>query len=778
MAETPAPHSVEAEEAVIGSLLTAPELFGELSPILEPGDFYLRKLRFVWNAIERLHNKGVVIDPVTITEDLDSVGKLDEIGGMVYILDLINRTPTTQHVTEYANIVREKSVRRRMIDAASSIARLAYAEGTPLDQCVAESESEMKHVVHGSNAMRGTGKTPAEIGGEFKDSLHQGFGAISLGISELDIALGGAFPEEVIIVASRPGIGKCLGAGTKVLMYNGSLKKVEDIIPGDQLMGPDSKPRNVLTTTTGVEKMYWVRQRYGVDYRVNESHILSLKRSKNEEKWKHGDVKNFSISEVVDKGPGFWGRWKGYKVGVEFPPKDLPLEPYFLGLWLGDGKSTDSRVYSSDEEVGDYLREYAFRLQRYVAEKQDSENCKSYRIVDGKRGPGSSGSINSILGNMRLIGNKHIPSKYIINSRENRLAILAGLIDSDGYMDSRRGGYEITQKSKTLALDIKFLCDTLGLRATVSEKAAKIYGVDKGLVYRIVINGDLSDLPVRIPRKKQSHVMIYDWTMSAITIDEDCIDRYYGFEIDGDGLFLLEDMTVTHNTAFVLQIARTVAFNKHRVLLFSLEMQRLQLWARMTVPASGLDWRDVRMDAIDDVDRQVLSDIADRLAESLTDKVTGESYLIIDDTPGATVFDIRRAVAFYKPDLVIIDQLPDLKWHVPNAKKVDWYGEAMQFFKVEIARKFHIPVIVVAQINRAVEARQDKRPMASDLRDSGEIEQKADIVLLGYREDIYEGRSPSQTVVPIEWDVAKHRQGSTCDRIIMDYDLEAQWFGG
>ena len=102
------------------------------------------------------------------------------------------------------------------------------------------------------------------------------------GFYQLDKQTTGFNAGDLVIIGARPAMGKCLGRGTKVVMFDGSLRNVEDIKVGEQLMGHDSSPRNVLSTTSGTEQMYWVKQNKAIDYRVNESHILSLKRSRTE----------------------------------------------------------------------------------------------------------------------------------------------------------------------------------------------------------------------------------------------------------------------------------------------------------------------------------------------------------------------------------------------------------------------------------------------------------------------------------------------------------------
>jgi len=131
---------------------------------------------------------------------------------------------------------------------------------------------------------------------------------------------------------------------------------VEEVQAGDQLMGDDSTARNVLSLARGREEMYWVRQNKGIDYRVNKSHILSLKRSRNEGPHTHGDVLNIEVADYIEKSNKFKTNYKGYKVAVDFEEQSLPVEPYFLGLWLGDGRTSDVRIATEDDEVVEYLR--------------------------------------------------------------------------------------------------------------------------------------------------------------------------------------------------------------------------------------------------------------------------------------------------------------------------------------------------------------------------------------------------------------------------------------
>src|SRR5690606_23731410 len=122
-------------------------------------------------------------------------------------------------------------------------------------------------------------------------------------------------------------------------------------------------------------------------------------------------------------------------------------------------------------------------------------------------------------------------------------------------------GYEITSKYLDFAQQIKYLCDTLGFRTSLHAKKASISAIGfESEVYRVRIYGNIDCIPVRIERKKARRwTSRVDWQVTGIKVEYDQVDDYFGFEIDGNRLFLLEDMTVTHNTAFVVSALRNAA---------------------------------------------------------------------------------------------------------------------------------------------------------------------------------------------------------------------------
>ena len=365
------------------------------------------------------------------------------------------------------------------------------------------------------------------------------------------------------IISIPCGMGKCVGKDTPILMYDGKIKMVQDVKVGDKLMGDDSKHRNVLSICNGKEQLYKIIPKRGNPYIVNESHILSLKCSR---KCRFGDKNNtfdIPLKEYLNLPKSYHGRGSpicGYKVPVEFPEKEVDLEPYALGCWLGDGTSGDAQITTQDDEVVEYFQKYIKQLGGYVHQGKDSATTRhslhySFRKCEFK----------NYLRKYNLFKNKHIPHIYKCNSRENRLKLLAGLIDTDGYYSSKNSSmYSITQKNEQLLDDIVYLCLSLGFYAhkrEVWKSCTNGKNKEKRLYYTTTIGGyGLEEIPVIIDRKKcQPRKQIKNPLHSLITVEKLEVGDYYGFQIDGNRRFLLGDFTVTHNTFCALYIMTKLA---------------------------------------------------------------------------------------------------------------------------------------------------------------------------------------------------------------------------
>ena len=767
------PQAVDIEEAVLGAMLIDIKAPGEVIDLLNPDVFYKEAHKYIYEAINQLFHSTPPqpIDLLTVSAQLKRNGKLEMAGSDFYLIQLTQKIASSAHIVFHARIILQKFIQRSLISISSKLIEDCYDEGMDVFDLLDTAETNLYEITQG-NLKKGY-ETAQSLVNQAKQRIEEisnkeGLSGIPTGFRKLDDLTSGWQPSDLIIIAARPGMGKCLGKGTNVLLFDGSLKKVEDVVIGDLLMGDDSTPRTVKSIARGQEMMYWIHQNKAISYRVNESHILSLKRSRNEGKHKKGDILNITVKEYLTKSDKFKSNYKGYKVAVDFEQKDVLLEPYYLGLWLGDGNSDSQKITNIDTEIIEYLGQYAVRLHSELREHIQENKTPQYTIVKKNKNylDESQVVIQEKLRELNVLKNKHIPQSYLINSKKNRLQLLAGIIDSDGYYASEFNCFEIVQKNEKLLNQIKFLCDSLGFRTSVKKKKTAIKSIGfEGEAFRLRIFGNLDTIPTKIERKKaRAWKANVDWKVTGIKVEPDMIDDYYGFEIDGNRLFLLEDMTVTHNTAFVLSMARNIAVvNNEPVALFSLEMSSVQLITRLISSETGLTSEKLRK-----------GDLEPHEWEQLNVKVKDleKAPLYIDDTPSLSIFDLRakarRLVSQHGIKLIVIDYLQLMsagsngKGGGNREQEISMISRSLK----ALAKELSVPVIALSQLSRAVETRgSSKRPLLSDLRESGAIEQDADIVSFIYRPEYYkidnwDDEEAAPTTNQAEFIVAKHRNGS------------------
>lgn len=373
------------------------------------------------------------------------------------------------------------------------------------------------------------------------------------------------------LVQEKQESGKCFGIGTKVLMADFSIKRIEDIKIGDQVMGPDGSPRNVLELHQGVDQMYWVHQNNAMNYRVNSNHILALQKRPHRYGSQAGKKINIHLNQFLRTNKDYQFNHLGYRAQFDFSHKETPIDPYFLGLWLGDGDMNYPRIFTADMEIVEYLQEFSKREGFHLTVHSQSEKTnksKVYTLVHrqvGKANDRVGGVQNKRLNRyieafkeINVYRNKHIPDQYKYNSKECRLQLLAGIIDSDGHMNQKqKRNFEVTFKSYKLAKDLEVLARTLGFRANLYKRVATMKRKDNTYfncdVYRVNIWGRVEDIPTKVKRKqaRKTYKLSKNSLTTGIKIIEDIVDDYFGFTTDGDNLFLLEDFTVVHNSNFL-----------------------------------------------------------------------------------------------------------------------------------------------------------------------------------------------------------------------------------
>lgn len=358
-------------------------------------------------------------------------------------------------------------------------------------------------------------------------------------------------------VNGAAGSGKSLRKGTLVLMASGEQRKIEDVKAGEQLLGPDGGIRNVLALGRGREVMYKVQPVKGEVYYVNESHILSLRRSYSGSCVLSDGTKVLASQELLNVNVKTWSEssaatqkmFKGWRASaVEFhnETRELPMDPYCLGFWLGDGRANQPAVY----------KPYCLGVQRWIDSAEAGGNqvqefkygdaCSGWNV---RAGEGSVNKVTAALRALNLIDNKHIPEQYLRGPITVRKQVLAGLLDSDGHLGAA-GGYDWVSKHKGLSDQFVFLCRSLGLAAYAREIIGRIKSTGfEGVYYRVSVSGELSSIPC-LDKKSPERKQIKSVLNTGLSFERLGVEDYYGVVLDGDHLFLLGDFTVTHNTEY------------------------------------------------------------------------------------------------------------------------------------------------------------------------------------------------------------------------------------
>lgn len=209
------PHSIEAEQAVLGGLMLAPDVLDKVVDRLTEGDFYRRDHRLIWRAINELALKGMPCDAVTLGDWFEASGLAEMVGGAGYLIELANATPSAANIDAYAQIVRERSVLRQLIDAGTSITEDGYRpEGKSVQEVVEIAEQRVFKIAESGArgkketvSMREAVKDAFRLLSERYENRGQLTG-ISTGFNDLDALTSGLQPSDLIIVAARPSMGK------------------------------------------------------------------------------------------------------------------------------------------------------------------------------------------------------------------------------------------------------------------------------------------------------------------------------------------------------------------------------------------------------------------------------------------------------------------------------------------------------------------------------------------------------------------------------------------
>ena len=769
------PHSIEAEQSVLGGLLLDNDAADRIGDVVGPDDFYADAHRVIFAATLRLIESGSPADVVTVSEALDSTQKLDYVGGLAYLGTLVQNVPTAANIRHYAAIVRERSILRQLAATAGEIADAAY---NPLGRSAREvldvAEAKVLHIAEqgsrGQHTYAEIGTLLAGVVERIEDLYNRedpsDVTGVASGFSDLDRQTAGLQPGDLVIVAGRPSMGKAQPLDAQVLT-RGGWKAMGLLAVGDALASVDGRPSIVTGVyPQGERDVHRVTFSDGRSTEACAEHLWRV----HYRDWPKPRV--LSTTEVAAKLACV--RYRG-RLWIDMPSGDwghddaLPVDPWVLGALLGDGNLTASGAGSVRFSTA------AFEMVERLRDRIGSElsvtaaGGPDYRVVQrhGHHREGTSGVTPNppmvALGALGIQGRasheKFVPELYMTARRNVRLDVLRGLLDTDGWVE-RWGTVRFATSSPRLAQDVVELARSIGAWSTVRRRAAHVHRDGKRTRMRdahvVTISHAaprtlflLSDKLVRTPErmlrlKKPVFASIEPVGRAPVQ----CIAVSHPSRT-----YVTDGHVVTHNTAFALNVGENVALHlKLPVAVFSMEMGATQLAMRMIGSVGRLPSQHLRTGRLQPDDWERLSAALGRL---------NEAPILIDETPSLSAIEVRsrarRMMKQYgKLGLVIVDYLQLMQASTTGENRATEISEISRSMKA-LAKELKVPVMALSQLNRSLEQRPNKRPVMSDLRESGAIEQDADVILFIYRDEVYNPDTQDKGVAEII--IGKQRNG-------------------
>lgn len=362
-------------------------------------------------------------------------------------------------------------------------------------------------------------------------------------------------PKHTLIklISTTGGHARCFGKGTGIRMFDGTIRPVEKIAPGDLVMGPDSGPRTVLSTHSGRDRLFEVKPLRTEGFICNGEHLLHLQQAWDQpNRWINlGQTKTISVSEYQAKSGTFKEQYKLVRQAIELPELKQPFDPYIVGLWLGDGHRGVAALTTMDEPLRARWCDYFSARGFFIKEYHNGSRAHTYFARKPKLGSPFGKPRNPFVGFIKKeattsCGQKMIPEVILRSSIEHRIQCLAGLIDSDG--SENQGGYIITTCFPALRDGILDLCSSLGLHANAHPvRSTSSGGKRHGINWSIRIRGRCDLVPVLLERKRCHKVQTRQKFVS-FDVKEIGEGEFFGFEVDGDHLFMLGNGLIAHNS--------------------------------------------------------------------------------------------------------------------------------------------------------------------------------------------------------------------------------------
>jgi replicative DNA helicase len=816
------PYTQEAEQAVLGAMLLDQDAILRAGEHVDDTMFYREGHRRIFRSMLSISERGEVVDPLTLADELARRGELEASGGKDYIAFLIDAVPTSANVEYHAKIVREKALLRRLIEVSTGIVTEAFDARRLASDLLDEAEAKIFQIGEQQNSGNFTRIKellwPAMERIEAQSKAGNAVTGVPTGFRDLDEMTSGFQPSDLVIVAARPSMGKCLSADTEIVLEDGSVATIEQIYRGRRgrllTLGGGWKFSPVWPSAyvdDGIKPVFRVTTRLGRTVETTITHpFLTV------DGWRPLAEIGVGTRVAVPRELAIFG---------DQPMRDAEVR--LLGYLLGDGGLTGStpRFTNTDPRVLADFREAAASLGGVeVTDDVRPDRAPTLRVRGGPRGSTRPNPLTTLLSALGVMGcdahAKHVPAPVFTLPKAQLAVFVNRLFATDGwatvlasgqaqlgfasvserlarqvqhlllrfgviaalrrrevrYRDERRTAWQLdvtdARAIRTFAREIGIFGKEEALAAAVAAVDARRYQTNRDLIPASVRSsiargkGDESwaSLARRAGIAGSSNVHVGTRALSrqrleafALALHDESLHELAGSAVYWDEVVSVEsvgmkqvyDLTIpethnfvandvcVHNTAFTLNIAQHVAITEQKsVAFFSLEMSKDSLVQRMLTSEARIDAQTLRKGRLRDDDYPRLARAAGILSHA---------PVFIDDTPGITVLEMRSKARRLKSDhgldLIIVDYLQLMTG--PSAENRQQEVSQISRGLKALAKELGVPVVALSQLSRAVDSRagsEKGRPVLSDLRESGAIEQDADLIMFLFREEVYAER--------------------------------------
>ncbi len=759
------PNALLSEEAIVGSCLEDNSKLSDALEYCATDDFFSPVLQTAMRIMENFQEGNIVFDAVLVASEFIANEEFTKLGGIEYL----NSLPKVPNLKAHAQRVHEKWLNRRRLELHRELMLALLSGKADATQTREQAEAELAELDYSQNR-RGDFKSIKTVStGVLHETYKRGksgrlYTGLETGFTHFDDYTLGLQKSDLILIAARPSMGKLSPMDSVVYTESGK-SLMRDIKPGSKIIGFDGKSKLVTHIfPQGIKDIYRVNFSDGTSCECGLEHLWYVESRRDRQIGRKGTVK--TLGEII---PGIVLNEKKNRLNysipyikpVEFLEQKIQIPPYLLGALIADGSLSKSNIGYTKTD-----KDIVLKVKSLLScnELKPTKNLKDYRINKSK----NLDSVYNELNRLGLLGKKSyekfIPDEYLYNSVENRLELMRGLFDGDGHIQ-KTGWIEYSTSSEILAENVRQLVLSFGGRASIQSRIGCYTKNDIKTTtrtnYRVRIKFPNQNINPFYCSKKSTNFLNtkvknlpkfiksveYVGKKQAQCILIDCPEHLYA----------TDDYILTHNSAFVINIAENVALSDPDsvVAVFSLEMSVESLTRRMLSSQARIHSTKVQ---IGDLTTQEWARML------MANRKLEKSNIEIDEETGITVVKIRRKlrklVGRHKGrlDLIIIDYLQLME----ASKKAESRQQEITQISRELkglAREFKCPLIALSQLSRSPENRANHKPQLSDLRESGSLEQDADVVAFIYREEYYD---PTNEAVKnlAELIIAKQRNGA------------------